>query len=58
MHSLHATIHAFLTVCHIKRSGTVRDCLSRTLRGKPWPVGPRPPSAQAVTAGPSPTPPP
>lgn len=29
--------------------GSVRDYVSRTLRGKPQPVGPRPPSARAVT---------
>ncbi|MFG2133067.1 transposase [Streptomyces sp. NPDC048751] len=28
---------------------SVRDYVSRTLRGKPQPVGPRPPSARAVT---------
>nr|WP_246596728.1 transposase [Streptomyces aurantiacus] len=28
---------------------SVRDHVSRTLRGKPQPVGPRPPSARAVT---------
>ncbi|MEW2391050.1 ISL3 family transposase [Streptomyces venezuelae] len=29
--------------------GSVRDYVSRTLRGRPQPVGPRPPSARAVT---------
>jgi hypothetical protein len=29
--------------------GNVRNYVSRTLRGKPQPVGPRPPSARAVT---------
>ncbi|MFK4071941.1 ISL3 family transposase [Streptomyces sp. NPDC029674] len=29
--------------------GSVRDYVSRALRGKPQPVGPRPPSARAVT---------
>lgn len=29
--------------------GSVRDYVSRTLRGKPEPIGPRPPSARAVT---------
>ncbi|MEU3855625.1 transposase [Streptomyces sp. NPDC029554] len=31
------------------RYGNVRNYVSRTLRGKPQPVGPRPPSARAVT---------
>ncbi|MYQ95648.1 ISL3 family transposase [Streptomyces sp. SID4946] len=32
--------------------GSVRDYVSRVLRGKPQPVGPRPPSARAVTRWP------
>lgn len=36
-------------VCGPDGYGNVRNYVSRTLRGKPQPVGPRPPSARAVT---------